>query len=474
MTAMTNVSANLSAKFFPFAAFTIGLFVGWTNTASAQAPLDIRVMDERLNRIESQLRTLQGVSVANTLQMPTAPEDTGTGVQTLPTDVASRLQVRVLQLERLVETLTGQVEQVSFDVSQMRAQLQQMSNDVSYRLAVLEQAVGVSAAVAAPPPGMAPGMMPGMMQGSAPEMAQQIQPPVQTAAGTAGVISMTPPNGVAPPTAGITTMPTMPAAPGMPASPSQVEVAGRVEPDLSMPMSSPVQPQPQMAAPPPSPAGTQLLASGEIQTAPVQTGPVNQGNTFGVLATDAEGNILPPAAGAQAAPPLPLQQQIAAAPPRIEPAPSAGPVAGAQIGMAPDPVAALMALPAGTPKEQYDYAFDILRKADYARAESALRMFLETNPTDTLAGNAQYWLGETFYVRGDFEQAAVEFLTGYQTHSNSSKAPDNLLKLGLSMARLGQTDGACTALSRLATEYPDANDTIRRRAQTERARLSCS
>ena len=232
---------------------------------------------------------------------------------------------------------------------------------------------------------------------------------------------------------------------------------------------------PQSLAPGLTPAGTQLLAPGGELTAPRQSGPVNQGNTFGVVRTDETGNVLPPSAEALARPVQPMTQQPAvAAPPRIAAAPSPGPVTAAQIGTAPSPMEVMAALPAGTPQEQYDYAFNVLRQADYVRAETALRMFLEANPTDTLAGNAQYWLGETFYVRGDFEQAAVEFLSGYQTFPNSNKAPDNLLKLGLSMARLGQTDGACTALSRLATEYPEANDTIRRRAQTERARLTCS
>ena len=456
--------------------------------ALAQTPLDMRVLNERLDRIEGQLRGLQS-------PMPTTPQDAGMAVQTLPADVASRLQVRVLQLERLVETLTGQLEQTQFEVSQMRVQLQQISNDVSYRLAVLEQAAGVSSAVAAPAVGSVAGLGQapppdptapalGLQSGPTPSTPQTVvsggqpQPfvhqPVQTPVGT--------PVGHAP----VALSPSQVTAPS-------VEVAGRVAPDLSMPMSSPVQPQPQVtppaqpassalpaaapqtASPGLTPGGTQLLAPGETLTAPAQIGPVNQGNTFGVVRTDAVGNPLPPSTEAATQPIQPPPQQTAVpSPPRIVAAPTPGPVDAARIGTAPSPLQAMTALPEGTPQEQYDYAFNILRQADYARAETALRMFLDANPTDTLAGNAQYWLGETFYVRGDFEQAAVEFLSGYQTFPNSNKAPDNLLKLGLSMARLGQTDGACTALSRLATEYPEANDTIRRRAQTERARLNCS
>lgn len=409
------------------------LFVATATGLQAQAPLDIRVLNERIDTLERRLQAVQ--SGTGQIQMPVSPAEAGidAGDGSLPADVASRLQVRVLQLERLVESLTGQVERSQFETAQMRSDLRQLSNDVSNRLAVLEQAVGVSAAVA-----MQPGLpqTPVAMAPSALPPQPNLQP--QQAAGVD---------------------------------------ASRVEPDMDMPMSMPVQRQPQVGAQTPAAPGSKPQAiqmPGAPQTAPITPGPVNQGSTFGVLRTDESGQALPPAPGSATEPPPP-QQLLDAPPPTIAAAPSGGPVASQRIGIAPSaPALELTALPEGTPQEQYDYAFDILRRADYGRAEKALRLFLDENSDHSLAGNAQYWLGETFYVRGDFEQAAVEFLSGYQSYPDSSKASDNLLKLGLSMARLGQTDGACTALTRLSTEYPSANDTIRRRAQTERARLSCS
>lgn len=430
-------------RFRNFAGVAIGLALVLTLApfAQAQTPLDMRVMAERLNQLERQLQSLQA-GPAPIVRSPATPKNTGTSTQAIPTDVASRLQVRVLQLERLVETLTGQIEETRFEVSRMRSELEQMSNDVSYRLAVLEQAAGVSSAVAAP--------------AGSPSSAQR--PPVvgQSQNATALVQSG--------------------GSIAVQGSAGSIAEASRLNPDLNMPMSAPVQTQPmaQTVAPGVPASVTTQVAPGTVQTAPLEPGSVNQGNTFGVLRTDSSGDVLPPAPGAASAPVVSAQQDIlSASPPNIQAAPTPGPVSAARIGTAPDPTSEFMALPDGTPKEQYDYAFDILRQADYARAEKALRMFLDANAADGLAGNAQYWLGETYYVRGDFEQAAVEFLSGYQTYPASSKGPDNLLKLGLSMARLGQTDGACTALTRLATEYPSANDTIRRRAQTERARLKC-
>ena len=76
-------------------------------------------------------------------------------------------------------------------------------------------------------------------------------------------------------------------------------------------------------------------------------------------------------------------------------------------------------------------------------------------------------------MRGDYQKAAVEFLNGYQNYPKSNKATDNLLKLGMAMANIGQTQGACTALGRLMKEYADAGDQIRRSAQQERQKLKC-
>ena len=131
------------------------------------------------------------------------------------------------------------------------------------------------------------------------------------------------------------------------------------------------------------------------------------------------------------------------------------------------------ALAGATPKEQYDYAFGLLSQANYPEAERALTAFLDSYPADPLAGNAKYWLGETYYVRGQFREAAVTFAEGFQRYPDSPKAPDNLLKLGKSLAALGQSADACGTFAELVTRYPNAPATIQQQAATERQRLSC-
>lgn len=130
-------------------------------------------------------------------------------------------------------------------------------------------------------------------------------------------------------------------------------------------------------------------------------------------------------------------------------------------------------LPPGTPEEQYKFARSLLIQSDFSNAERSLRAFVTANPKHNLAGNAKYWLGETYYVRNDFGNAARTFAEGYQKYPNSAKAPDNLLKLGLSLVHLGKKRDACATFSRLVKEFPKAPSNILRRTKQERKRNGC-
>lgn len=125
------------------------------------------------------------------------------------------------------------------------------------------------------------------------------------------------------------------------------------------------------------------------------------------------------------------------------------------------------------PREHYDAAFDLLRTKRFDEAEAAFADFIQRYPEHELAGNAQYWLGETYYVRQDYEGAAGAFLEGYKKYRGSSKAPDNLLKLGMTLTRLDQKKDACAVFDELRDRYPDAGRAINRRAEIERQNAGC-
>lgn len=130
-------------------------------------------------------------------------------------------------------------------------------------------------------------------------------------------------------------------------------------------------------------------------------------------------------------------------------------------------------LPGDTPKDQYEYAVGLLQKGSYPEAEVALKTFLKDHSSDPLAGNAQYWLGETYYARQDYKNAAVAFAEGYQKYPNSPKVVDNLLKLGMALGQSGQKDNACVALKQLEKKFPDASGTIKDRAARAKQRFGC-
>lgn len=131
-------------------------------------------------------------------------------------------------------------------------------------------------------------------------------------------------------------------------------------------------------------------------------------------------------------------------------------------------------LPAGTPKAQYDYALSLmLKQQDFAKAETALKAFIGQHPQDKLTGNAHYWLGETYYVRKSYQDAAFAFAEGFQKFPKNNKAPDSLLKLGMSLERLKKRKEACTAYSRLLGTFPKVAPRMKARVQREQRRAKC-
>ena len=127
----------------------------------------------------------------------------------------------------------------------------------------------------------------------------------------------------------------------------------------------------------------------------------------------------------------------------------------------------------GSAAEQYNQAFGLLKQADYPAAEAALKAFIEQHPTDPMAGNAQYWLGETYYTRNRFLEAASAFAEGYKRYPKSTKAADDLLKLAMSLGRANQKQNACVALAQLDHDFPKPAAAIREHAAAEKKRLGC-
>tara|TARA_B100000029_G_scaffold497936_1_gene566096 strand:- start:416 stop:1378 length:963 start_codon:yes stop_codon:yes gene_type:complete len=130
-------------------------------------------------------------------------------------------------------------------------------------------------------------------------------------------------------------------------------------------------------------------------------------------------------------------------------------------------------LPKGTPEEQYKFAVSFIKVGDYETAELALREFVDNNSKHNLAGNAQYWYGETFRVRQLYQDAATAYLDGYQKYPDSTKAPVNLLKLGVMLVQIGEKEQGCSMILGVKDQYPKANQSVIQKAEYEKKKFNC-
>ena len=130
-------------------------------------------------------------------------------------------------------------------------------------------------------------------------------------------------------------------------------------------------------------------------------------------------------------------------------------------------------LPNTSPEEQYKFAVSFIKVGDYETAELALREFVDINSKHELAGNAQYWYGETFRVRQLYQDAATAYLDGYQKYPKSNKAPVNLLKLGVMLVQIGEKEQGCSMILGVKDQYPKANQSVIQKAEYEKKKFNC-
>jgi tol-pal system protein YbgF len=129
--------------------------------------------------------------------------------------------------------------------------------------------------------------------------------------------------------------------------------------------------------------------------------------------------------------------------------------------------------PSQTPKDEFDLGIGYMQRRDYALAEETMRNFAQKYPGDPLLADSQYWLGESFYQRQLYRDAAESFLAVTTKFGSSAKAPDALLRLGQSLAALKEKEAACAAFGEVARKYPRASAGVKRAVDSEQKRVKC-
>lgn len=133
----------------------------------------------------------------------------------------------------------------------------------------------------------------------------------------------------------------------------------------------------------------------------------------------------------------------------------------------------LPAVPTKTAEQIYQAGLEALKANDYDAAEGHFDSVLRRFPNDKLAGNAQYWMGEVYYGRKNYKDAAVAFAKVYKQYKDGPKGADSLLKLGMSMQELQKKPEACSAFTSMKTEFPKAEERVRIKAEQEAKKLNC-
>tara|TARA_R110002073_G_scaffold43462_2_gene121001 strand:+ start:26515 stop:27393 length:879 start_codon:yes stop_codon:yes gene_type:complete len=131
------------------------------------------------------------------------------------------------------------------------------------------------------------------------------------------------------------------------------------------------------------------------------------------------------------------------------------------------------ARPVSDPATLYDDARGRLLDGDFDGAQAGFETFVTEHGDDPRAGEAWYWLGETFFVRGNHAESADAYIASLRAQPSGERSPDALVRLAASLHGLGRTSEACDTLARFGRQFPNASAASRDRAARESVRAGC-
>lgn len=144
-------------------------------------------------------------------------------------------------------------------------------------------------------------------------------------------------------------------------------------------------------------------------------------------------------------------------------------------GPAPAGGNAIASLPeTDNPQELYQFAYQNILSGDYRAAETALREHIKRYPADPSTADARFWLGESLYGQERYPEAATVFIDTQRDYPESKRGAENLLKLGMTLAKMKDNDVACATFEQVPTRYPGASQAVLNRVTEERAKNRCS
>ncbi len=125
------------------------------------------------------------------------------------------------------------------------------------------------------------------------------------------------------------------------------------------------------------------------------------------------------------------------------------------------------------PRDQYNAALQAFQGGQYQQAEEEFKAFMAANPGHRLTPDAVFLIGETYFQRSRPREAAEQYLKVTTDYAKSSRAPESMVRLGQTLAALGNKDQACATFAEFGKRYPTATASVKRLADRETAKNHC-
>ncbi len=203
------------------------------------------------------------------------------------------------------------------------------------------------------------------------------------------------------------------------------------------------------------------------------TRPVHKGDAF-----DPDANPDAPGAPKQigtTAPSSPLNlSSHVSDDPGFKPLPTPGPERQAKASEEGEPTFVPSGVPFADSKEQFKSAVAAYKAGQYADAEALFKAYLDANKGASNAADAIFYIGETYMQRARLREAAEQYLKVSTEYAKSPRAPESMLRLGLALAKLGNTEQACATFAEVGRRYPSAPTSVKKSADREIQTLRCS
>jgi tol-pal system protein YbgF len=125
------------------------------------------------------------------------------------------------------------------------------------------------------------------------------------------------------------------------------------------------------------------------------------------------------------------------------------------------------------PRDQFNTALQAFQAGQYPEAEAGFKSFLTANPAHRLTPDAIFYIGETYLQRSRPREAAEQYLKVTTDYAKSSRAPESMVRLGQTLAALGNAEQACATLTEFGKRYPTASASVKKLADREIAKDHC-